>query len=234
MKYNVYCDESCHLEHDGHNQMFLSCISCPTDKVSSINEDIKRIKAAHGISTEMKWVKVSANKRQAYIDLVNYFFSKPELKFRILVVDNKEDLDHNAFNQDHSTWYYKMYYHMLNPVINTSDSYYIYMDKKDTRTKSRVNVLWEVLSNKKYDYAHQIIPRIQVIQSHEVQIMQLVDILMGAVSYEIRGLDGMQTKLDLAELVKFHTGRIDFTRNSSLAQEKFNLFHLQLVKTHDL
>ena len=41
MKYNVYCDESCHLEHDGHNQMFLSCISCPTDKVPSINEDIK-------------------------------------------------------------------------------------------------------------------------------------------------------------------------------------------------
>jgi hypothetical protein len=233
MNYNLYCDESCHLENDGINQMFLSCISCPTDKVAIINNEIRAIKEKHGISTEMKWVKVSQNKEQAYIDLVNYFFDKKELRFRILIVDNKQDINHDAYLQDHNIWYYKMYYHMLNPIISLSNSYCIYLDKKDTRTKTRVHELWDVLSNKKHDYTHTNIPRIQVIQSHEVEIMQLVDIIMGAVAYEIRGLNSMQAKLDLASLIKLRTGRINFKYNSSLSVEKFNLFHLQLEKTDE-
>lgn len=230
MNFNLYCDESCHLENDGNNQMFLGCVSCPTEKVAIINDEIRQIKEKHGISTEMKWVKVSRNKEQTYMDLINYFFEKPELRFRILVIDNKQDIDHDAYGQDHNIWYYKMYYHMLNPIISPSNSYYIYLDKKDTRTKSRVHELWDVLTNKKHDYTHTVIPRIQVIQSHEVEIMQLVDIIMGAVSYEIRGLDTMQTKLNLAALIKANTGRTSLRYNSTLASEKFNLFHLQLEK----
>lgn len=37
MLYSVYCDESCHLEHDGINVMTLSAISCPQEKVKQIN-----------------------------------------------------------------------------------------------------------------------------------------------------------------------------------------------------
>ena len=35
--YNVYCDESCHLEHDHQNVMALGAVWCPLDKVREIN-----------------------------------------------------------------------------------------------------------------------------------------------------------------------------------------------------
>lgn len=31
MKYNVYCDESCHLEHDNSSVMILGAMYCPED-----------------------------------------------------------------------------------------------------------------------------------------------------------------------------------------------------------
>ena len=29
MLYNVYCDETCHLEHDGINDMVIGAVWCP-------------------------------------------------------------------------------------------------------------------------------------------------------------------------------------------------------------
>lgn len=44
MKYNVYCDESCHLEHDDSNAMTIGSIWCSKEKVPEINWRINEIK----------------------------------------------------------------------------------------------------------------------------------------------------------------------------------------------
>lgn len=44
MLYNVYCDETCHLEHDGINVMVLGAIWCPQNKLKEINQRIRQIK----------------------------------------------------------------------------------------------------------------------------------------------------------------------------------------------
>lgn len=46
--YNVYCDESCHLENDGINDMVLGAVWCPQEKVKEINQAIKDIKKSMG------------------------------------------------------------------------------------------------------------------------------------------------------------------------------------------
>ena len=63
-EYNIYCDESCHLEHDNSPVMVLGAISCPKDKKSEMFNDIRRIKERVGLSTyfEIKWTKVSISK----------------------------------------------------------------------------------------------------------------------------------------------------------------------------
>lgn len=35
MLYNVYCDETCHLEHDGINAMVLGAVWCPQSKLKN-------------------------------------------------------------------------------------------------------------------------------------------------------------------------------------------------------
>lgn len=225
--YNLYCDESCHLPNDGNPIMVLGGVWCPKDRARKINEDIRAIKQRYSIGSEMKWVKVSEAKKDAYLELVNYFFDTEDLHFRVLVVDNKTAIDHERYHQTHDDWYYKMYFNMIKTVLSPKDRYNIYLDIKDTRSKTKISKLREVLSNNMYDFSHQTITNMQVIRSHEVEIMQVVDILIGALAYISRGLDAVNAKKEIIELIKERSG-YSLIRNTPPREDKFNVFHLQL------
>jgi hypothetical protein len=117
--FNVYCDESCHLEKDGHSAMVLGAVWCPLEKVREIAVRIREIKAAHSLPPrfEIKWVKVSPAKVQFYRDVMDYFFDDDDLHFRALIVPDKSRLRHDAYNQTHDDWYYKMYFDMLKVIL---------------------------------------------------------------------------------------------------------------------
>jgi len=59
--FNVYCDESCHLEHDRQSVMVLGAIWSPLEKTREIARSIRDIKERHGLrhAFEIKWTKVS-------------------------------------------------------------------------------------------------------------------------------------------------------------------------------
>jgi len=43
--YNIYCDESCYLEHDRQLVMVLGAVWCPLEKAREISVHIREIKA---------------------------------------------------------------------------------------------------------------------------------------------------------------------------------------------
>ena len=229
MIYNVYCDETCHLEHDGINDMVIGSIWCPQDKLKEINTRIRQIKERNGASTiaELKWTKISPAKVSMYEDLVNYFFDDDDLHFRALIIPDKSQLNHQAFNQTHEEWYYKMYFEMLKAIFNPTDNYEVYIDIKDTHSYQKAQKLKEVCCNSIYDFSHRIIKRIQPIRSEEVQIMQLVDILIGAVGYENRNFSASCVKSAAKEkIIRLIKSRSQYalTRSTLLREGKFNLF----------
>ncbi|HBT64802.1 MAG TPA: DUF3800 domain-containing protein, partial [Ruminococcaceae bacterium] len=188
INYNIYCDESCHLEHDGMNVMVLGAVWCPNDAVREINKCVRDIKKRNGVSptAEMKWTKISPAKVQLYTDFVNYFFDDERMHLRAVIIPDKGSLDHERFGQTHDDWYYKMYFEMLKQILTREDLYDIYIDIKDTRSNHKAQKLREVLSNANYDFQQKIVRRLQPIRSEEVEIMQLVDILIGALGYANR------------------------------------------------
>ena len=130
-RYNVYCDESCHLENDTSPIMVLGAMSCISEKKESIYQDIRKIKKKHGLSSyfEIKWTKVSASKISFYLELLDYFYKNNDLFYRGLIAKGKKELDHERYNEgDYDLWYYKMYYRMLDPVISPNKSYHIMVD----------------------------------------------------------------------------------------------------------
>ena len=149
MKYNIYCDESCHLEHDQSTVMVLGSIWCPYTKIQEVNKEIANIKSTHNIpkNLELKWTKISPSKIELYSELLNYFFSNDHLHFRCIVIPDKKILNHEKFNQTHDSWYYKMYFEMLHFIFKREDSYDIYLDIKDTISSQKVRRLQEVCSN---------------------------------------------------------------------------------------
>jgi hypothetical protein len=223
--FNVYCDESCHLENDRQKAMVLGAVWCPLEKTREIAVRIREIKAKHGLSPqfEMKWVKVSPAKVQFYLDIMDYFFDDDDLHFRALIAPDKSRLRHEDFQQTHDEWYYKMYFDMLKIILKPDAQYRIYIDIKGTRGGDKVARLHEVLCNNVFDFSREIIQNLQIVRSYEVEIMQMTDLLVGTVSYANRGLTSSSAKLALVERMRKRSGYA-LTRTTLFREDKVNLF----------
>ncbi|MEW6411795.1 MAG: DUF3800 domain-containing protein [Candidatus Zixiibacteriota bacterium] len=225
MEYNVYCDESCHLENDGQPIMVLGAVWCPAEKSREISVRIREIKLKHNLpsSFEIKWTKVSSGKERFYLDLLDYFFDDDDLHFRAIIADGKNKLDHPRFAQDHDTWYYKMYFSMLKAILGQNDIFYIYLDIKDTRGSAKVAKLHDVLSNSLYDFDRRIVQRLQIIRSNEVEMLQLADLLIGAVAYANRKLTESKSKIAVVNRMRERSG-FSLVQKTLLRENKVNLF----------
>jgi hypothetical protein len=223
--FNIYCDESCHLEHDRQKVMVLGAVWCPLEKTREIAQSIRAIKERHGLGRnfEIKWTKVSPGKLDFYIDLTDYFFAKPYLHFRALIVADKNKLHHEAYGQSHDEWYFKMYFTMLKAIFRPNASYRIFLDIKDTRSAPKVRKLQDVLRNNAYDFSREIIQKVQTVRSHEVEQIQLADLLIGAVAYANRDLSGSSAKQQLVEIIRERSG-YSLTHSTLYREDKFNLF----------
>lgn len=223
--YSVYCDESCHLENDGQKAMVLGAVWCATDKRMEATERIKEIKLKHGLSPdfEIKWTKVSPAKVDFYLDIVDYFFDNDDLNFRGLVAADKSELNHEAHNHTHNDWYYKMYFNLLKVIIDNSNYYKIFLDIKDTIGGEKVESLHKVLSNQMYDFDRSVIKQIQLVRSHEVSLLQVCDLLIGAVMAVNRDSEISKSKQAIIDKIR---KRSTYTLNKrTLYKEtKFNLF----------
>ena len=233
---NIYCDESCHLQNDKEPVMVIGAVYCPIEKKEEIFERLYSFKLKHNLIPknkkndnenrtyyELKWNKVSKSKIEYYKDVINYFFDDDDLQFRVLVVSNKSAIDYEKFNHTHDTFYYKMYFGMLKAILNPENSHHIYIDIKDTRSKEKVHKLEQVLRNDKYDYSKEIIKKVQQVRSHEVEILQLADLLVGATAYVNRGLLDSKAKNELINLIK-HRSKYSLTKSTLLKERKFNVF----------
>lgn len=235
---NVYCDETCHLENDGINVMVLGAVWCPQSKLKEVNQRIKEIKARNNVSPtmELKWTKISPGKLDLYKDLVNYYFDDDDLHFRALIIPDKSKLDHQRFNQTHDDWYYKMYFDMLKVIFHPMDRFEVYIDIKDSNSYHKAQRLREVCSNSMYDFSQSIIQRLQPIRSDEVQIMQLTDILIGAIAYENRSFpDGFQkssAKQGIISLIKKRSG-YTMKKTTLLREDKLNLLRWDARGTNE-
>ncbi|MBV4417052.1 DUF3800 domain-containing protein [Clostridium tyrobutyricum] len=221
---NVYCDESCHLEHDNQKSMVLGAVWCNEDMINEINQAIVAIKLKYNIKryAEIKWTKVSNSKIEFYKELVEYFFKNEYLHFRGLVIPDKSVLNHKMFSQTHDQWYYKMYFDMLKVIIEPNKEYNIYLDIKDDRSASKTQKLWDVLSNNIYDFNHEIIKKIQIVRSHECIILQIADLIMGALGYFHRGEFDSNSKYEIVELIKKLSG-YSLEKTTLYREDKFNL-----------
>lgn len=221
---NIYCDESTHLPNDGHPFMVLGAIVCPVDLTKQVTTRLTELRLKHGLPRdfEIKWTKASPAKVDFYLDVVDYFFDDDDIEFRAVVAP-KQGLDHSRFEQTHDDWYYKMMFYLVRNVVPSGAKSFIYLDKKDTRGGLKVRKLHEVIAAAKYDFDRNSIKRVQIVESHHVGLMQLADLLIGAVNYSNRGLQTNDAKSRLVKRVRDRSGKT-LTQSTLLTETKFNIF----------
>lgn len=223
-EYNIYCDESCHLERDKSNVMGLGAIMCPKENKEEIFKRIREIKIEHGLkrSYEIKWNKVSKNKVQFYIDLINLYFDRRELNFRALIIPDKSKLNHKENKQTHDEFYYKMYFEMIKVFLEPTCIFNIFIDMKDTKGGTKIKKLHDVICSSQYDFEHKIIKQVEQVQGQQNELIQLCDLLIGAIVYCNRDL---KTSVSKQELIKIIQRRSNYSlkQTTLLREHKMNL-----------
>ena len=223
--FNIYCDESCHIEHDRIPVMALGAVVCEKKFVRNCSGLVRELKAKHSLKStfEAKWTKISPAKENFYLELIDLFLTDDRLQFRGLVVPDKKQLNHMYFNQSHNDWYYKMYFTMLRHILDAFGNYYIYLDAKDTQGGPRTRKLHEVLASSLYDFDKECVKHVQQIRSHESELLQIADLLIGALTYANRNLIGSTAKVAITNRLRENFGEQVLTRTSSFASSKFNV-----------
>ncbi len=222
MIYEVYCDESRQQLFtdaqltDGQYAVIGSLWIDANDRQSLKNE-IQRVRETHGVYAELKWKKISPSRLDLYRDLVRLFFAEA-MKFRCIVLPASQ-LDSGTFHQsDEELMFYKFYYQLLHHWIARPHSYRVFLDVKTNRVHGRVSTLENVLCNA--NPGCQI--TVQALPSDELVLLQLADVLIGAVGYRLHALDTSGAKLAVVEEIESHIGHP--IRGTPRSTSKFNVF----------
>jgi hypothetical protein len=108
-------------------------------------------------------------------------------------------------------------------IFVPQNSYNIYIDIKDTRSQHKVEKLTDVLRNNNYDFDKKIIRRVQQIRSHEVELLPLADLLVGAIGYQYRKLTGNSAKLAIIQRIQ-ERSKYSLSSSTLYREDKLNLF----------
>jgi hypothetical protein len=218
--FNFYCDESTHLENDGFPYMIIAYVSSAWNQVKLHSQYIYHLRQVHHFKGEIKWSKLSESNYAFYSDLIEYFFAT-ELNFRAVIV-KKSKIDNEKLGFSYNDFYYRMYYQLLHHKIDMEHTYNIYLDIKDTCSYRKNKKLREILN---IQYGN--IRNLQFIHSHESVLLQLTDVIMGALNYNLREEKKVTAKLKIIEKIKKHADR-PLDCSTPKCSEKFNLFFIEL------
>lgn len=222
--FNLYCDESTHLIHDGHPYMLLSYISIAYPQIRLAKEEIKAIKRKFNYTEELKWTNVHSATYKVYAELVDWFFMN-DLEFRAVVVD-KSQIDEKRADYSFNDFYFRMYFQLLHTKVDFQNRYNVFLDIKDTCSGEKLEKLKKIMNY------NSSIGTLQFIPSRESVFIQLADVLMGAINYNLRIQKGdvkgnVIAKLKLIEKIKRHSN-ISLNTTTPLSRNKFNLFFITL------
>lgn len=222
--FNIYCDESTHLIHDGHPYMLLGYISIAYPQIRIAKQEIKAIKSRHNYNEEFKWTNVHDATYKVYAELIDWFFMN-DLEFRAVVVD-KSQIDETRPEYTFNDFYFRMYFQLLHTKVDFQNTYNVYMDIKDTCSSEKLETLKKIMSY------NSSIGRFQFIRSHESVFIQLADVLIGAINYNLRIEKGdvsgkVLAKRKIIGKIKKHSN-ISLNTTTPLSRRKFNLFFISL------
>lgn len=228
MSYEIYCDESRHVEKDLKDRfMVVGGVYLPSAKRDEIETGISSVRKRHDCFGEFKWNNVAPSKLQFYIELTELFFSS-DLYFRCIVID-KAQLKHEEFNEgSHEIFFYKTYYILLKKPICNFHRCQIYIATKDKYSGIYSKELVRIL-RKKLMLLSVSIPEPVIMPAKSSVFIQLADLLIGAVGYQHNNYhtnpSSSKAKIEICNLICSKIAKPNLIFSSSYTiNPKFEIF----------
>lgn len=219
---NIYCDESRHT-NPNDNYMVIGAISCLRDQKNDIFRKINTMKKEHRVWPEFGWKKLSNNRKDFYMSMIDLFEKERSLAFRCIVVD-RNILDHDTYNLgDEELGFYKIYYQMLIHWLKPGFIYHIYCDMKFNKARGRFVDLRDIMRRKLSRRAR--IDSLEQVTSINQPLVQLTDLFIGAVGYAWNNKSESQIKREFCRRLSRVMGFQSLNVSTKLSEEKFNIFN---------
>lgn len=220
----VYCDESMSEafvnQRDGRAFLCIGSVWIDSERVADYRAAIEELRRKFRIFGELKWRKVTPASVNFYLSLVELFFSAGlDMRFRSIVVST-EKFDLRWHKNDPELGFYKFYYQMLAHRLAPQENYRIFCDLRSTADRGRLSDLQRCLQSKASHLEVQGLP------SSEVVIIQLCDVLLGAVSacYNQSRIES-PAKAQVVARIEQRIGRS--IGPTFLSEQKFNVFEIE-------
>jgi hypothetical protein len=220
----VYCDESCQeyfaTRPQGEYFVLIGSIWVPAELRTGLKQKIEELRQKHGIFGEAKWGRVSKHALPFYKDFVDLFFEN-DLRFRVMVI-RTDELDIRWHDNNVELMFYKFYYFMLRGWLDDCNEYRIFTDVRTNSLPGRLKTLETVLRNAALTSSVSL----QAIPSQELVLMQLADVLTGAVGYRFHDRHASKSKLELITHLEKKLGR-PLNAATTKGMQRFNIFRFK-------
>lgn len=226
-EFNIYCDESRHTSDAADRYLAIGAISCPRDAKPDLAKQIHLLQVKHKARGEFGWSKVAPGKADFFAELTAFFLSQPDLRFRCLVTD-RHALKHEQFNDgDKELGFYKLYYQMLVHWLEPGNTYHVYLDWQRNASQERFSDLRTVLERKLSGRAK--LACLEPASSHELPLLQLTDLFIGAVGYAWNQRSTSRAKLAFCANLAAGLDKttLAFSSPWKSSDAKFNVFNWQ-------
>jgi hypothetical protein len=231
---DVFVDESSQTKH---KYLLLGGIIIPGASSDELRQRIWEARQPELPQGEMKWVKVSRSKIEAYRRVVDVFFDGLDIggmEFHSLVVDTHK-LNDRAFNDgSRETGFNKEIYQLLMKFrrLHRRCLFHVYPDRRSTKNHPEdLRLIVNRGCVKHGDSRDWPFRRIHFRDSDAEVALQMVDLLIGAIAYRLNGHDkapdASEAKRDLCNHVLTRAGIRDVTRDTSTAG-RFTVWHRRL------
>ena len=223
--------------------MAIGGLIIPSSMESIINQTMAQYRTECNMMAELKWAKVSDGKANEYRKFVDYFFAlndTDKVHFHAMILDTTM-IDHRTYSQgDRELGFYKFYYqfllHSFGKRYCPKESAGNFLVRLDARNSSySLNTLKNTLNGgmkKKFNVTtapfHSIEPR----DSKQTELIQIADILLGAVGYQKNGYPlvagSKKSKIELAAYIAKKAGLANLADNSPYRGTRFTIWNFRL------
>lgn len=220
--------------------MVVGGIAIRTTRYKDIEADIQKIKSAAGIKSEMKWSKYRGGARRvAYQAMVDLFFALIENRhaaFHCLIA-NFGDFTHGFVpdgspDQSVSRMYYQLLLHRPARYYGKACRIMVYPDKgQDSSQLQNFRRPLCFDAYQRYETAVGCVSAIQPQDSEMHGLLQMVDIIVGAISYQRNERHARErcaaSKRMLAAYVLEKSKRPDWTTDTAATERFFTIWNFR-------
>lgn len=236
---HIYCDES---RQTADRYMVIGGLIVSREHEVRVQQAVQSYRIDNQMYAELKWTKVSDQKLTEYQRLVDLFFSLSSIMFFKAIVVDTSEIDHNRYNKNSpELGFYKLMYqfllHSFGQELQPGDRCTVHLDQRTTK-HYKLSTLCAILNNglrKKYHLEGRPIRNVQAVDSKSNDLIQIADVLMGAIGYEMNGAhtrtNAKRAKVHLAEHIAQSVGIINLQQPTPRRQRHFSVWHFHFRNT---